>query len=822
MFQSLVRDVRYALRVLSKSPGFTVAVTLSLALGIGANTAIFSLIDALLWRTVPVRDPESLALLTHSAGGPFIGGFSYQQYRAMRHAQADAQLAAWTAARLNVSIGGALEPTTDGQLVSGNYFQLLGVNAIAGRPIAAEDDGAINGEPVAMISYRYWKRRFGLDPGVIGRTIAISGTPFTIVGVTPPEFYGLEVGTAPDLFLPIAMQPTAMPDFENLLDRPIVYLTWLQVVTRVPPGRTAQQVVAPLTPAFLQEVPKGTKPGGPAMPEEKLGAEPAATGISELRQRFSQPLIVLMGLVGMVLLIACANTASLLLARASARSGEFAVRLALGASRRRLIRQLLVESIVLSMFGGLFGILLAVGATRLLLVYMSAGGNPISLVLSPDLRVLGFTAAVSLLTGICFGLAPALRSTRVDLTPALKPVGRLIRGGLRGGKILCVAQVALSLVLLIGAGLFVRSLEKLNDRDAGVDRDSVLIVRVEPRGSDQRNIPGTPARLDRIYRDLLIRVASLPGVRSCSLAQFTPTTLRGNNIPVALPSGAEKRALVPMVYPNYFATMEIALLAGRDFDARDLAAGAPLVAIVNETFARQAFGTDAAIGQQLRRGDEVREIIGVAGDSHYTDVRGNTQPIVYQTFLQTRTGRGQMALYVRTAANAGAVIPLVRQAVQDIDRNLPLFEVRTLTQEMRTVLIQEELIAMLSTIFGALALLLACVGLYGLLAFSVVQRSAEMGLRMALGANRADVIWTVMRDALAVVAAGVLIGVPAAVVIARLASNRIAGLLFGLQPTDPLTIGAATAALALIAALAGYVPARRASRVDPMVALRTE
>jgi predicted permease len=819
---SLIKDIGYAGRVLSKRPGFTVAVTLSLALGIGANTAIFSLLNALMWRTVPVRDPENLTLLTHSGGGPFIGGFTYQQYRAMRGAQTDAELAAWTAARLNVSIGGSLEPTTEGQLVSGNYFGLLGVRAIAGRTFAAEDDAATNGQPVAMISYRYWKRRFGLDPGVIGRTIAISGTPFTIVGVTPPEFYGLEVGKAPDLFLPIAVQPTAMPDFENLLDRPIVYLTWLQVVTRVPPGRTAPQVLAQLTSAFLQHLPRGSKTGGAAMPVERLGAEPAATGISELRQRFSQPLVVLMGIVGMVLLIACANTASLLLARAASRRGEFGVRLALGASRSRLIRQLLVESIVLSMLGGLFGILLAIAATRLLLVYMSAGGAPISLALTPDLRVLGFTAAVSLLTGICFGLAPALRGTRIDLTPALKPSGRSIRGGLRGGKILCVAQVALSLVLVIGAGLFVRSLANLNDRDAGVDRDSVLIVRVEPRGSDQRNVPGTPARLDHIYRDLLTRVAALPGVRSCSLAQFTPTTLRGNNIPVTLPSGAEKRALVPMVYPNYFATTGIALLAGRDFDARDLAAGAPLVAIVNETFARQAFGGGVAVGQQLRRGDEVREIIGVVGDSHYTDVRGSTQPIVYQTFLQTRTGRGQMALYVRTASNTGAVIPLIRQAVQDIDRNLPLFEIRTLTEEMRTVLIQEELIAMLSTLFGALALLLASVGLYGLLAFSVVQRRAEMGVRMALGATRADVIWTVMRDALAVVAAGALIGVPAALLIGRLASHQIAGLLFGLQPTDPLTIGAATMVLTFIAAAAGYLPARRASRVDPMVALRTE
>lgn len=824
LLETFLKDLRYAVRLLWKTPVFTLAVTLSLALGIGANTAIFTLINAVLWRTLPVRDPEGLVLLIHSRGTNFEGGFTYQQYRVMREQQGHGftELAAWSSARLNVSIDGSLEPTTNGQLVSGNYFSLLGVSPIAGRAISMEDDVVPNGHPVAMISYGYWKRRFGLAASVIGRDIAISGTRFTIIGVTPPEFFGLEVGTSPDLFVPVLMQPTVMPDLENLLDRPIIYRTWLQVVSRIAAGATAAQAAAELEPVYNQEVPTLNKFGGPPLPPEKLQVEPAATGISDLRRQFSQPLFILMGIVGIVLLIACANTASLLLARAASRSGEFGVRLALGAGRRRLIRQLLVESVVLALAGGVGGILLAVVATRLLVAYMSAGQTSIVLGLAPDLRVLTFTAVVSLLTGVLFGLTPALRATRIDLTPSLKTVGRSVRGGLRSGKILCVAQVALSLVLLIGAGLFVRSLQKLNGQDSGVDRDRVLIVRVEPRGSDQRNIPGATLRLDRTYRDLLARVSAIGGVRSCSLAQFTPTTLRGNIIPFTLPSGTEQRALVPMIYPSYFKTMGIDVVAGRDFNDADLSPQAPFVAVVNETFARQAFGATPAVGQQLRQRNEMYEIVGVVRDSRYTSVREETPATVYQTFLQTRTGRGQMALYVRASTSPGAVLSQVRQAVQDIDRSLPLFDIHTLAEEMGAVLIRDRLIAMLSTVFSALALLLACVGLYGLLAFSVVQRSAEMGIRMALGANHRDVVWTVMREALVLVAAGVIIGVPTALALGRLASNRISGLLFGLQATDPVTIVAATLLLALMAVAAGYVPARRASRVDPMIALRNE
>jgi predicted permease len=403
-----------------------------------------------------------------------------------------------------------------------------------GRTISAEDDRVPNGHPVAMIGYGYWKRRFGLSGAVVGQKISLSGTPFTIIGVTPPEFFGVEVGTVPDIFVPVMMQAAVDPAEENLLQDPIIYRTWLRSLARLKPGVPAPQATAELEALYRQEVPTDAKFDW--LKKEKLRLEPASTGLSDLRRQFSQPLFILMAIIGLVLVIACANTANLLLARAAARQPEFAMRLALGAGRSRLIQQLLVESALLAVTGGLCGILLARWATRLLVVFISSGRTPIILDLNPDLRILTFTVAVSIATGVLFGLAPAMRATRVDLAPALKNVTALTlgRGRLRPGRVLAVVQVALSLPLLVGAGLFVRSLQNLKG-DSAAARDSVLIVRVEPKGSDQRGIPGSYQRLDRIYKDLLERVAAIPGVRSASLAQFTPTRQRGLMVPVTLP-----------------------------------------------------------------------------------------------------------------------------------------------------------------------------------------------------------------------------------------------------------------------------------------------
>ena len=833
----MTADLGYAFRVLRKSPGFTAAVALSLALGIGANTAIFSLIDAVMWRMLPVKNPESLLVLMHRYGTATSGGFTYQQYRVMRQNNHDVELAAYSPLRLNVSVDGSLEPTAGGQMVSGNYFSLLGVNPAAGRAIGPDDDRVPNGHPVAMISYGYWKRRFGLSPEVIGRKISISGAPFTIIGVAPPEFFGVEVGSAPDIFVPVMMQPTVDVSEENLLENPIIYSGWLQALVRLNPGVQPQQAAAALTVLFRQELPSGPKVAATRFGEQYLVLNSASAGLTDLRRQFSQPLFILMAVVGVVLLIACANTANLLLARAASRQPEFAMRLALGAGRRRLARQLLVESVVLAALGGVLGIALARLATRLLVLFMSTGRTPIVLDLGVNLRVLAFTAAVSVATGILFGLAPAFRAARVDPAPALKNLAAFSRGGLRAGKVLAVLQVALSLVLLAGAALFVRSLQNLSGRESG--RQSVLMVRVEPRGSDQRNILGTSARLDRIYQDLIARVAAIPGVRFASMAQSTPTQPNpGAAMPVISASGDRFVVPVSMLYPNYFVTAGIPMVAGREFNAGDLSDSSPAVCIVNEAFVRQIYpgenpiGKSCVTGRRPRLNDtagvrynptpEAYEIVGVAKDSRYMNPTGDPRPLMYMPFSQTPTGRGQMVLYVRAAGDPNALLPRLRDEVWRVDQTLPQFTVHTLAEEMDAALIQDRLIATLSSLFGALALLLASVGLYGLLAFAVVQRTGEIGIRMALGALRGNVLWMMLREALILVLAGVLLGVPAAVAVARLASHQISGLLFGLSATDPLTIAFAAALLVAVAAVAAYLPARRASRVEPMVALRNE
>jgi predicted permease len=592
---------------------------------------------------LPVKDPAGLWVIGD--------GLTFQQFRTMRDANDVAELAAYSAVRVNVSVDGGVEPTVDGQLVSGNYFSLLGVNPILGRSLSLEDDRVPNGHPVAMISHGYWKRRFGFSPSVLGRTISVSGSPFTIIGVTPPEFFGVEVGMDPDIFVPVMMQPTIIPAFENLLEHPIIYRTWLTTLARLKPGIRSPQAAAALDAVWRQELPRGWKSEGIAFP--RLVLNPASTGLSSLRRQFSQPLFVLMAVVGIVLLIACANVANLLLARAAARRPEFAMRLALGAGRWRLTRQLLAESVVLAGLGGACGILLAHWATRLLVIYISSGRSSITLDLNPNVRILGFTAGISIATGVFFGLAPAMRATRIDPWPALKNFGSLLghnHGGLQPGKLLVVFQVTLSLLLLIGAGLFVRSLQELSGENFGVSRDSILMARVEPKGSDQRNIPGTSTRLDRIYRDLLERVLEVPGVRRASMGQATPTSPNPSaSGDITLPSGQRLRVPLVMLYPNYFATIGLPLIAGREFGAEDLAEGSPAVCVVNEAFVRKMFPDESPIGKPcitMRRPStrenagppypppEPYQIVGIVKNSRYANPRGETHPIIYMTFLQ--------------------------------------------------------------------------------------------------------------------------------------------------------------------------------------------
>jgi predicted permease len=836
----MLNDFVYALRLLVKSPGFTSAIVLSLGLGIGANTAIFTLMDALMWRMLPVEDPEHLLVAARQLGDDVGTGFNYGDYKVLRDTSTMARVAGYASAPINVSVDDPPEASIQGQLVSGDYFSLLGVTPVVGRAIGPEDDRAPNGHPVAMLSHGYWERRFARDATVLGRTIRLSDMPFTIIGVTPPEFFGVEVGKAPDIFVPIMMQPTVMPAFENLLENPIVNRTWVGVIARTNPGVTTDRAAAAMDAALeAAQDPRMRAPkiaGEPVPPRPRLVLSPA-TALSDLRRQFSRPLLLLLAMVGVVLLTACANTANLLLARAAARRPEFAMRLALGAGRGRLMRQLLVESLVLASLGGLCGLLVARWTTQMLLACMSSGRTAIALDLAPNPRILLFTAAVSVATGILFGLAPAWRATRIDLTPALKNVRSSLTRGLRPGRVPSVAQLALSLLLLVGAGVFVRSLQNLNGNVSSM-RHNVLILRVEPKGSDQRSIPGTTERLDRTYRELMRRAQEIPNVRLASMANGTPTAPTSSaGAPVRMPSGEQVRVPLLMVYPNYFATIGIPFVSGRDFGPGDLTEHSPAVCIVNESFARQVFSGEDPIGKPCYTGRRARllsssngppaaaeafTIVGVVQDSRYSNPRGEVRPLIYMTFLQTNTGRGQMVLHVRTAGRPGEVIQRIREQVASVDPAMPMFDVHTLEEEMGAALVQQRLVALLSSLFGGLALLLACVGLYGLLAFAMVQRTGEMGVRMALGARRADVVWLVVREAWLLVAIGIGVGVPAALAVARVASSQIAGLLFGLEATEPAIIAAAACALFVVSTGAAYWPARRASHVDPMVALRTE
>ena len=827
-FETVIHDLRYALRQLRGAPGFALVVVLSLGLGIGANTAIFTLIDAVLLRTLPIDDPASLYVISPRQENGTTRGLQHDEFRRLRAGQhALTDVAAYATARFNVSVDGRDEPAAEGQLVSGSYFALLGVRPSAGRLLSIEDDVAPLGHPVAVISYGYWNRRFALDPSVIGRTIHLSQTPFTIVGVAPREFFGLEVGTAPDIFVPLMMQPAVMPATENWLRDSLASAFWLTPIGRLGAAVSAPQAAAMLAGLDVLDplIKKPSSPGEqPQVIPEQLALTAAATGLSALRRQFSQPLAILMWMVGAVLLIACANVATLVLARAAARASEFSMRLALGAGRRRLVQQLLLENVVLAVLGGACGLVFARWATAMLVAFMSAGRTPIVLDLAPDATILSFTAVVAIGTGILCGLAPALRAARVDVIAGIRREARGTIGGRRWlapGKALVVAQVVVCLLLLASAGLFVRSLNALDGQDQGVARESVLVVRVEPRGSDQRGVPGASQRLDRTYRDLLERVRAIPGVRSASFAHYAPTARVAYAAPAALPSGDRQSVARMMVYPQYFSTMELRIAAGRDFADSDLDASAPLVGVVNEAFVREIMHGENAVGRRIvERDNRTREIIGVVHDSRYANLREKTPPLVYQPFLQTDTGRGQMTLHVRTSSSSAEIVARVRAEVQAVDPAMPLFTIHTLAAQLEGLLSRERLVATLSTVFGALALLLACVGLYGLMAFAVVQRTSELGLRLALGAARHAVVRLIMRDALVLVGAGLIIGLPLAWMAARLAGSRLEGLLYGVQPADPTAIAGAVLLLVALTAIAAYLPAARAARVDPMIALR--
>ena len=849
---TLLNDVRYGLRMLAKSPGFTAVAVLTLALGIGANTAIFTLINALMLRSLPVERPQELFFLGDEEGsGTYSGGiptgswkeFSYRVYQQLREQnQLFTDLCALSSPQVDLRVAAPgwheSAPSAQGSLVSGNYFQVLGVHALAGRTLIPEDDAPGSPRSVAVMSHRYWTDTFGGDPSVVGKALDLNGIPFMVVGVAPAEFYGVKLTmNPPDFWVPLGLQPQLIPARQQWRGAPPSWLKaddvyWLDLMGRLKPGVDARQAAAALTTHLRQML--TAQAGSHLSPntsrrirESYIELIPGARGLSSLRERFSERLHTLTLLVILVLVIACANAANLLLARGARRQREMAVRLAVGAGRGRVVRQLLTESALLAGMGGLAGLLLAGWTTDLLANLVFGASTALPFHLAPDGRVLGFTVGVSLLTGIVFGLAPAWVSTRLDLNSALKesagstPVAGLRLSPWAPGKLLASGQVAVSLCLVLVAGLFVRSLQNLEHQDLGFNPGHVLVCNLDldAAGYKRERLPG-------LYPRLLDRVRALPGVRAATLASsaLTEGTWVSNiSIEAYTPKPQEDMdAHRRGVGSDYFLTEGMMLLAGRPIGPEDTAASPP-VAVVNETFVRRYFPNQNPLGRHITFGAPFAppgmEIVGVVKDAKYNSLAEKVPPVVFAPLMQSiEHVPDANDLELRVAGDPAAAAAAVRRAVAEVDRKIMIGRVATLGELVSQSAHEARLIAQLSSFFGLLALLLAAIGLYGVMAYAVARRTSEIGIRMALGAEARAVLWMVMRESLLVVVVGIAVGVPAALGLARVVRSQ----LFGLSPSDPTTLAAATLLLLAASVLAGLLPARRAAKVDPMVALRYE
>ncbi|HVT58480.1 MAG TPA: ABC transporter permease [Thermoanaerobaculia bacterium] len=848
MLETLGKDLRFALRMMGKSGAVTAVAVLSLALGLGGVTALFSLIDAVMLRRLPVSEPRRLVVFG-LADGPNDSRFSYPLYdQARRRGQTFSDLIAFTRdTRLMVRAadavpgasghGGPAEPAT-GQLVSGSFFAGLGVGAAAGRTLTPGDDRVPGGHPVAVLSYGYWQRRFGSDPAAVGRGVTINGSPFTIVGVARRGFFGVQVGSSPDFFLPIMMQKdiryrgNALTDGDSDPDKPWVgqaHIAWLNLVARLKPGVEARRARAEFEVLFHQSSRAlfGGEPDKDPLNDSlraRITVAPADRGLSDFRRGRAQQLLILMCGATLVLLIACANVANLLLARAAGRRKEVAIRLSIGAARGRLVRQLLTESVLLAGAGATCGLLLAFWGRRLLLRLAAIGANALSLDAGLDLRMLAFAAGACLATALLFGLVPALQATRVELSSTLKEGGRGFHGGgatersrLPLGKALVIVQVGLSLLLLIGTGLFLRSIDNLERLNTGFARDHLTLVRINPR-----LLGLTDPQLTSLYQRLLERVTALPGVRSASLSLDAPLSgsRRSSSALVAgyTPGRNQEPAVQEeTVTPRYFETVGIQLLEGRGIGPQDQAATAK-VAVINETMARHYFAGRSAVGRRFgygKRADEI-EIVGVVRDARFISLRGATPMMAFRPVAQAVEALGD--LEVRTWTGPGAFAEQLRHALREVEPNLPIDRIGTAEEQIGRSLSGELAVARLTSIFGILALLLAAIGLYGVMSYGVARRTNEIGLRMALGAKRGTVLGLIFREAMLLTAAGIVIGLAFAMAAAPLAKSQ----LFGLAAGDPPTLGLATLVLLVIAGLTGLLPAQRAASVNPMVALRSE
>ncbi len=866
--RTLWQDLRYGLRMLMRQKGITAIAVLSLALGIGANTALFSIVDAMLLRMLPVKEPERLVLFRSVAPREFSVGsysgnsntdpatgqrrmtsFAHISYQRMREQESPlSDIFAFGEVGLNVIADGQSD-VANGQAVSGNYFQGLGLQAMRGRVLTDDDDKA-SASPAAVISYRYWQQRFSGNEAVIGKQINLNNIAFTIVGITPAGFEGtMQAGSTQDVTIPLAWEPQLYPDPQRS-NQSGAGTWWLRIMGRLKPGATAEAARAQLETAFHQSVvehraarqAQAQATGGNAIntlePKQypRLFLDPGGQGEMNTRQSYAPSLYMLLGVVGLVLLIACANVANLLLARAAARQKEIGVRLALGASRWRLIRQLLTESVLLSVIGGALGILFALWIKDGLLATNDWGGRGMR-ALEPQLdwRVLGFTMALSLLTGIIFGLAPAWKATNVDLTPTLKDSGRgssaISRSLLSRG--LVVVQVALSLLLLIGAGLFVRTLLNLQHVEPGFNTRNLMLFNIQPGLIGYKD-----EKLVNLYERAMERLEAVPGVEAATFSRMALLAQGSSSRSVFLrdalnaPPDSEGRikesgeGYIHQVRENFLEAMQIPLLAGRRLTAQD-DAKAPKAVIVNQTFANKYFPNENPVGKRFtfdpKKPDEI-EIVGLAKDAKYTRQRDEIPPTVYSPWRQELRGMSNATIEVRTTGDPANSVAAVRQAMREVDSNLPLINVRTQIEQAEETLRMERLFAKLLTLFGLLAQQLASIGLFGVMAYAVSQRTHEIGIRMALGAERTDVLKMVLRQGMILVFFGVVLGLIAAYVTTKYLESwmNLSRMLFGVQATDPMTYAVIVAGLTLVALVACFIPAWRATKVDPMIALRYE
>jgi predicted permease len=848
--ERLAQDASYAIRILRQNPGFAAVAILSLALGIGANTAIFTLIDTVLLRSIPVKNPQELVAFALNPDKPSVG-FANPDYEYIRdHNKSFSGVLAYggggsgTALEVPDEGGQSTAQLVSNLMVSGNYFDLLGVTPATGRLFTPDDNKTADAHPWVVLDYSFWQRRFGGDPKVIGRRITLNGSPFNVIGVSRAGFTGAVIGSHPDTYTPIMMYKSIQRGAREWNTR---HQWWLTIIARLKPGVSMQAATPEVDTLWKQILKNDPEEKQPAWNKDYQAQNrgtllEASGGYTYLRSQLQKPLMVLMIVVALVLLIACANVANLLLARATVRQREIAIRLAIGAGRGRLISQLVIETMVIAIMGGVVGMGIAWWGVRGLLTFFPKRSIPLEFDLTPDWRLLLFSFGICVVVGLISGIAPAIQTTRPNLTSALKnesAAARRIRFDLR--RALVVLQVAISLLLLIGAGLFVRSLSNLKSLDPGFNRESVLIVSTNPLAL------GYKRQRVRDYCDRVVdRLRSVPNVRVASLANITPLGGSRWNSGISVegytrPADEKPWVNFNSVSPGFFATMGIPLLRGRDFRAEDnpptspeppppgkdsrddqpLPPPAP-VAIVNEAFVKKYLPNESGLGRHFTNDSKKFnmsnsfEIVGVVKDANYFDLRKLVEPMIYVPIW--RFGGFGATVCVRTSGPPEQVTNAIRREMAAVDAAIPILQTVTLEDQFDNTIAQERTISTLCGFFGGLAVLLAAIGLYGVMAYTVTRRYREIGIRMALGAQQGSVLWLVLRDTAWMVGIGALIGLPAAIGLTRLVES----FLYGLTPQDPTSIALATVGLLIVTGLAGYIPALRATRVDPLIALRQD